>query len=154
MGGHLGLSKGALELLERDIMCTFVLLGSPLRERKTPRYAIAPITPKIKSTADRQFTLHADSTSRDPWSPLKHRSGISKATHYPSSPTLSLPFPSLKLSQTYKAPASFKRLGSCDFLACRSELPPMCCCLMKTLGTVDWPVISLRAAWMADPSAV
>lgn len=30
----------------------------------------------------------------------------------------------------------------------------MCFCPMKMLGTVRWPEISWRAAWMASPSSV
>jgi hypothetical protein len=38
-------------------------------------------------------------------------------------------------------------------LACRSELPPMCFCPMKMLGTVLCDVMDARALWMAGPSA-
>ena len=61
----------------------------------------------------------------------------------------SLPFaPSSQM-----APASLSRLGRSPFLACRSELPPMCFFAMKMLGTVDWPVRSARADWIAEPSS-
>lgn len=54
----------------------------------------------------------------------------------------------------YNALADLSRSGSWPFLACRSELPPMCFLLMKTFGTLRWWVISSRASWMAAPSPV
>jgi hypothetical protein len=54
-------------------------------------------------------------------------------------------------SQT--APASLSKFLRFPFLACRSELPPMCCLLMKMLGTVVWPVRSPSVDWIALPSS-
>lgn len=31
--------------------------------------------------------------------------------------------------------------------------PPKCCPLIKTLGTVDWPLISATVFWIAAPFA-
>lgn len=53
-----------------------------------------------------------------------------------------------------RAPASFRRFVSCDFFSCRSLFPPMCFPPMKMFGTEVWPVISPRAAWIAEPSSI
>jgi hypothetical protein len=54
----------------------------------------------------------------------------------------------------YKALAAVSLLLRSSFLrAWRSELPPMCCLLMKMLGTLRWLVISARAFWMSAPSS-
>jgi hypothetical protein len=62
---------------------------------------------------------------------------------------------SLAWSASYAsiAPALFSIPSSWLFLACKSELPPICFCSMKMFGTLRWPVMSSSASWRAAPSS-
>jgi hypothetical protein len=61
--------------------------------------------------------------------------------------------PSIQLKSPYTAPACLSRPSSWLFFACKWLLPPICCWLIKILGTLRWPVISSSASWRAAPSS-
>lgn len=82
---------------------------------------------------------------------LLYPSPLLSQTNLPSIITpVSCPF---LLFMFYNAPASFNNCGSSSFRACKSEFPPICCLLMKMLGTERCEVSSSRASWMAGPSS-
>ncbi|GMF25940.1 unnamed protein product [Phytophthora fragariaefolia] len=68
------------------------------------------------------------------------------------------PSPVEQRHPVYSTPAAqFSSSGTSSLLACSAitaSQPPMCLPLMKTLGTVRWPVSSSSSAWMAAPSSL
>jgi len=71
------------------------------------------------------------------FSQMKALDLINVKTPDTSAPTSLFITPSFYPPKTHQiAPASFSSLGKSARLACRSELPPICVCLMKILGTV------------------